>query len=168
MQSSSQVSTTHRSRTGLFPFAPPLIRDLSYYEPQARLNGEGRVGRSVALCCCGQSKPRTIRTESAANSASSPQVYSQIASCRPMPTVFIRDTRRLSYSTDPGSADAFPPPSHRAVAGRCRLRLRPFTKKPFPAPSSPRPGVTASDDRLVVRAARPSPPTPNPLHLLTA
>ena len=46
---SSQVSTTYRSRAGLFLFAL-LIRDLSYYEPQARLNGEGRVGRSVALC----------------------------------------------------------------------------------------------------------------------
>ena len=33
---------------GCFPLSP--IRDLSYYEPQARLNVEGRVGRSVALC----------------------------------------------------------------------------------------------------------------------
>ena len=31
-------------------FSLPPIRDLSYYEPQARLDGEGRVGRSVALC----------------------------------------------------------------------------------------------------------------------
>ena len=28
----------------------PLMTDLSYYEPQARLNGEGRIGHSVALC----------------------------------------------------------------------------------------------------------------------
>ena len=47
-QSSSQVSTTHRSRVGLFLFAP-FIDGLSYYESQAFLNGEGRAGRSVAL-----------------------------------------------------------------------------------------------------------------------
>ena len=30
-------------------FSLPLIRDQKYYELQARLNGEGRVGKSVAL-----------------------------------------------------------------------------------------------------------------------
>ena len=48
-QFSSQVSTTHTDPgPGFFSLRP--IRDLSYYEPQARLNGEGRVGHFVALC----------------------------------------------------------------------------------------------------------------------
>ena len=48
-QFSLQVSTTYGSRARQFLFLPP-IWDLSYYELRERLNGEGRVGRSVALC----------------------------------------------------------------------------------------------------------------------
>ena len=43
----SQVSTYTDPGPGCFSLLP--IRDLRYYEPQARLNGEERVGRSVAL-----------------------------------------------------------------------------------------------------------------------
>ena len=47
-QFSLQVSTTPIPGRAVSLY--PLLKDLSYYEPQTRFNREGRVRRFVALC----------------------------------------------------------------------------------------------------------------------